>query len=243
MSVRSLLSKFSPCDVSDALVNFGVKNGGFVPNLVQRSPIGNKPSGSTVVGLAYTVLYAAKSDPRPALNQSYIDEIPKDSVLVLGVTEDLQTPVAPFVTVNNALYGGLMSTRAAYREAAGSVILGRVRDLDEHRNLNYPVWSYGVGTAAPGPVVKVVGINVPISVKVAGSLEPITIRPQDYIIADENGVVRLPIGHETGNEANIDLEKVLEYIPKRAEADEHVREDITKGRPAAEAQKFWRGKI
>lgn len=245
MSVRSILSKFTPCDVSDALVNFGVKNGGYIPNLIQRSSIGNTPNSgaSSVVGQAYTVLYAAKSDPRPAVKQSYIDEIPKDSVLVLGLTPDLQTPDAPYVTINNALYGGLMSTRANYREAAGSVVLGRIRDLDEHRNLKYPVWSYGVGSTAPGPVVKVVGINVPIYVKVAGALEPIIIKPQDYIIADENGVVRLPVGHEKGDEAKVELEKVLEYIPKRVDADEHVRQDITEGRPAAEAQKFWRSKI
>lgn len=245
MSVRSLLSKFSSCDVSDSLVNFGVKDGGFIPNLIQRSPTPNASNNgnSTVVGQAYTVLYAAKSDPRPAISKSYIDEIPKNSVLVLGLTEDLQIPEAPFVTVNNALYGGLMSTRASYREASGSVVLGRIRDLNEHRNLNYPVWSYGVGTTAPGPVVKVVGINVPITVKVARNLEGITIRPHDYIIADENGVVRLPVGHETGDEAKIELDKVLEYIPKRVDADEHVREDILTGRPAAESQKFWRSKI
>lgn len=39
----------------------------------------------------------------------------------------------------NACYGGLMSTRAKYLGAAGTVIDGRLRDLQEHRNLDYPV--------------------------------------------------------------------------------------------------------
>lgn len=248
MPIRAKLGRFTPCDVSDALVNYGIKNGGYIPNLVQRSPIGNIPNtgASSVVGKAYTVLYAPKSDPRPAVKESYIDQIPKHSVLVIGLPEQQQTLSAPYVTVNNALYGGLMSTRANYREAAGLVIFGRIRDLAEHKDLEYPVWSYGVGSTAPGPVVKIVGINVPIEVKVAsvdGKLELITIQPNDYIIADENGVVRLPVDHTLGPEASLDLEKVLEYIPKRVDADTKVSEDIKNGRPAAEAQKFWRSKI
>lgn len=244
MTLRAKLAKFTPCDVLDALVHFGVNNGGYLPNLVQRSPIGNSPNNGarSVVGKAYTVLYAAKLDPRPAVKQSYIDEIPENSVLVLGLLEELQTVDAPYTTVNNALYGGLMSTRANYRGAAGSVVLGRIRDLAEHKELNYPVWSLGVGSTAPGPVVKVVGINVPISVKVAGP-ETIVVQPQDIIVADENGVVRLPVDHASGPELNVDVAKVLEYIPKRVAADEKVSEDIKNGRPAAEAQKYWRSKI
>lgn len=241
MTIRTTLAKYTPCDVSDALVNFGIANGGYIPNLVQRS--GNLASSgvNSVVGQAYTVLYAPKSDPRPAVKTSYIDEIPAGSVLVIGLPEELQTPCAPYVKVNNALYGGLMSTRANYRQAAGSVILGRIRDLAEHRDLDYPVWSYGVGSTAPGPVVKVVGINVPIKVKVES--DTIVVNPNDYIIADENGVVRLPVGHSEGAEALVDVDKVLEYIPKRVDADTKVGEDIRNGRPAAEAQKFWRSKI
>lgn len=39
----------------------------------------------------------------------------------------------------NAVYGGLMSTRAQASGAAGTVINGRLRDLHEHRGLGYPV--------------------------------------------------------------------------------------------------------
>ena len=139
-------------------------------------------------------MYAPKSDPRPAVKEAYIDQVPEDAMVVIGLPLELQTTNAPYVTVNNALYGGLMSTRAQYRQANGSVILGRIRDLDEHNDLKYPVWSYGVGTSAPGPLVKVVGINVPLEVKVASIDKPedvLTINPGDYIVADKNGVVKL----------------------------------------------------
>ena len=55
----------------------------------------------------------------------------------------------------NAVYGGLMSTRAKASGAVGSVIDGRIRDLQEHRNLDYPVFAKSVGTPAPYEQVRV----------------------------------------------------------------------------------------
>ena len=223
--VISILSKFTPCDVSDSLNKHGIANGGFIPNLTNQSPVLNTASS---VGKAYTVLYAPKSDPRPAVKQAYIDQVPEDSIVVIGLPLELQTVNAPYVKVNNALYGGLMSTRAQYRKANGSVILGRIRDLDEHNELGYPVWSYGVGTSAPGPLeVKVASLDK--------DSEVLTINAGDYIIADKNGVVKL--------EDNEQLNSVLDYIPKRVDADIKVSEDIKNGKPAAESQKLWRSKI
>ncbi|CAG85495.1 DEHA2B12342p [Debaryomyces hansenii CBS767] len=243
--IISVLSKFTPCDVSDSLVQHGISNGGYIPNLQIRSPATVTEQTKTSVGPAYTVLYAPKSDPRPAIKESYIDNIPENSILVIGLPPSCQTTNAPYVTVNNALYGGLMSTRAQYRSANGSIILGRIRDLDEHNDLGYPVWSYGVGSTAPGPVVKVVGINVPLDITVAGidSNENLKVNPGDIMIADKNGVVRLPVSEHEGKEGQLDIESVLDYIPKRVDADTKVSEDIKKGKPAAEAQKFWRSKI
>lgn len=228
------LAKYTSCDLSDSLQKHGHKDGGFIPNLAIQSPVVGSVSAS---GPAYTVLYAAKSDPRSAVPQSYIDEVPKDSIVVIGLTLDLQLTGAPYTKVNNAMYGGLMSTRAQYRGAKGSVVLGRIRDVDEHNDLEFPVWSYGVGTSAPGPALKVIGINVPIQVKVQGieKEEVIVINPGDYVVGDKNGVVRVA---DDG-----DLQSILEYIPKRVEADENVAKDIKKGKGATELQKLWRGSI
>lgn len=243
--IISILSKFTPCDVSDSLVQHGISNGGYIPNLQIRSPAKVSEQTKTSVGPAYTVLYAPKSDPRPAVKESYIDNIPENSILVIGLPPSYQTTNAPYVTVNNALYGGLMSTRAQYRQANGSIILGRIRDLDEHNSLGYPVWSYGIGSTAPGPIVKVVGINVPLDIKVAGidSDENLKVNPGDIMIADKNGVVRLPVSGHEGKEDQLDFKSVLDYIPKRVDADTKVSKDIKDGKLAAEAQKFWRNKI
>lgn len=228
-SLAVRLAKYAACDVSDALVAQGVADGGSVPNLVRRARL----AAETIAGPAYTVLYAPLTDPRPAVAKSYIDHVSAGSVVVIGVTPELQLVTAPYVTVANALYGGLMLTRAKYLNGAGLVVLGRVRDLAEHRALSYPVWLFGVGTAAPGPAVKVVGINVPLTVKVEEG--ELAIQPGEMIVADENGVVRIP--HE------IDIEALLLYIPRRVDADKHVAEDILRGSPAAQAQKYWRGRL
>lgn len=57
--------------------------------------------------------------------------------------------------MTNALYGGLMSTRAKHLKCAGTIVNGRIRDLQEHRDLGFPVFAKGVGTASPGALMKV----------------------------------------------------------------------------------------
>ncbi|KAL8850525.1 MAG: hypothetical protein Q9221_004573 [Calogaya cf. arnoldii] len=90
----------------------------------------NHQDSTKVVGRAFTVKYVPKSD-ETAVNFEghYIDQVPPGSVVFIS---------APEGTVN-ALYGGLMSCRAQYLGAAGTVVDGRLRDLSEHRQLSYPV--------------------------------------------------------------------------------------------------------
>lgn len=58
-----------------------------------------------------------------------IDNVPSGAVVVIDAPAD----------ITNAVYGGMMSRRAKARGAAGTVVCGRVRDLNEHMNLGYPV--------------------------------------------------------------------------------------------------------
>ncbi|KAG7737442.1 hypothetical protein KL923_003831 [Ogataea haglerorum] len=221
-------SQYSSCDVSDALLKFGVSNGGFFPNLTRFST-----SGATMAGKAYTVLFAARDDPNyEEIKGGYIDNLPEDAVLVIGLTPELQKLDAPYVKINNALYGGLMSARANYLKSPGTVVFGRIRDLKEHQDLERNVFAYGLGAAAHAPVVKLAGINVPLKITLDSHPEPYqeTINPGDYIIGDENGVVRVD---RSGDLA----QKCIEYIPKRVAADQLVAEDIQGGAKCNEAQK------
>lgn len=48
-----------------------------------------------------------------------------------------------------------MSNRAKYLGVVGTIVNGRVRDLQEHRDLNYAVFARDVGTTAPQEVLRV----------------------------------------------------------------------------------------
>ena len=52
-----------------------------------------------------------------------------------------------------------MSNRARYSGAVGTIVDGRVRDLQEHRALDYPVFAREIGTTAPQEVVRVSAVR------------------------------------------------------------------------------------
>ncbi|CAI4038476.1 hypothetical protein SMKI_05G0860 [Saccharomyces mikatae IFO 1815] len=224
MSTLQKLSTFSTCDISDGLLNvYNIPTGGYFPNLTAVF----LPPNTSIAGSAYTVLFAPIDDPRPAVN--YIDFVPPDSVLVLALESHLQSQFHPFVKITQAIYGGLMSTRAQFLKSNGTVVFGRIRDVDEHRNLSHPVFAYGVGSCAPKAAVKAVGINVQLEILTSDGVTQL-ICPGDYIIGDNNGIVRIPV-QET------DVSKLIAYIEKSVEVDLLVADDIKGGIPAKQAQK------
>lgn len=203
--------KFSACDAADALVALGFSDGGAIPFLRQISG-----SAKTIAGPAYTVEFADKSDPRPPVNFNYIDRAPAGSIVLLGTAKSCQTAVFPYTTITTCLYGGLMSTRAKFLNCRGTVVLGSVRDVAEHRELEYPVFSYSTGVCSPSATAKVVSVGAALAVEARSKI----VRPKDIVVADENGVVIVP--YDLAN-------RCLEYMEKRVEADRLISEDIQRG--------------
>ncbi|KAI1170428.1 RraA-like protein [Nemania sp. FL0916] len=212
------LQDYTTCDVSDALCKLGYPNGGFLSGLTMWSPL--RQEGSTkIIGPAYIAKYAPLDDPAPKHPTHYIDQVPKGAVLFVSCP-----PKIP-----NAVYGGLMSTRAQALGAAGSIIDGRFRDVQEQRELAYPVFARDVGTAPPAELLKVVAVNVPV--KLQTDEQDMQIRPGDYLIADINGVVVLPVEL---------VEEALPLMQKQVEADTRMAAEIKKGMSFAEASKKFR---
>ncbi|KAI1114648.1 RraA-like protein [Nemania sp. NC0429] len=206
------------CDVSDALCKLNYRNGGFLSGLTMWSPL--RQDGPTkIVGPAYTVKYVPLADPAPRYPTHYIDQVPKGAVVFVSCPQ--KTP--------NAVYGGLMSTRARALGAVGSVIDGRFRDVQEQRDLAYPIFARDVGTAPPAELLKVAAVDVPV--KLQTDEQDMEIRPGDYLIADVNGVVVLPV--ELAEEA-------LPLMQKQVEADEKMAVEIKKGMSFVEASKKFR---
>ncbi|KAK5171239.1 uncharacterized protein LTR77_004383 [Saxophila tyrrhenica] len=216
------LQAYTTCDVADALLKLKVPHGGFLAGLTMWSP--TRQEGPTkAIGPAYTVRYVRKSyenEPKPSGH--YIDSIPSGAVVFIS---------APPRMIN-ACYGGLMSTRAKYLGAVGTVIDGRLRDLQEHRDLEYPVFARDVGTTAPQEVVRVSEINAPV--RLNSEDQEAVINPGDILIADINGVVCIPQSL---------AEKTLDLIQSQVEADEKVAADLKTGRSVADAMKEHRANV
>ncbi|GAB1310582.1 Ribonuclease E inhibitor [Madurella fahalii] len=212
------LREYTTCDVSDALCKLRFPNGGFLSGLSMWSP--QRQDGPTkIAGPAYTVQYVPLDDPKPKHPTHYIDSVPAGAVVFVSCP-----PKTP-----NAVYGGLMSARAKASGAAGSVIDGRFRDLEEQRGLNYPVFARDVGTAPPAQLLKVAAVNVPV--KLQTDEQDMTINPGDYLIGDLNGVVVLP------SEL---AERALLLMAKQVEADSKMAVAIQEGMTFTEASKRFR---
>ncbi|KAF2135835.1 uncharacterized protein K452DRAFT_322830 [Aplosporella prunicola CBS 121167] len=220
-SIVKRLMRWSSCDVADGLSRLKHVHGGFLDGLVMHSP--EFQAGSTkIVGPAFTVKFVPKGDTEaPSVQGNYIDQTPKGAVVFLS---------QPLPHVN-AVYGGLMSLRAQHSGAAGVVVDGRVRDLQEHRDLGFPVFARSVGTTAGGAVCRPSLIGEPVRLN-SGDQEA-WVRQGDYVVADLNGVVVVP--------ADV-VEKVLDLIPGIVEADEKCVEGIKAGRTVQDVFKEFRGR-
>ena len=71
----------------------------------------------------------ANDNTSPKPSQHFVDGISKDEVVFISQPKGFYS----------ACWGGLMSTRAMYLGAQGVVVDGNVRDLNEHREMNFPV--------------------------------------------------------------------------------------------------------
>lgn len=115
--------------MSDALVKLKVPYGGYLQGLTMYSP--ERETGlAKIFGPAFTVHTVMESDtaaPKPTGH--FVDAIPKGSVVYI------QQPKNTFSSV----WGGLMSTRAKMLGAQGVVIDGYFRDINEQKELNFPV--------------------------------------------------------------------------------------------------------
>lgn len=89
---------------------------------------------------------------------------------------------------DNAEYGGwgeITSTAARARGLLGLVTDGAVRDIQSCQLLGFPIFCQGVS-------IKGTTKDYPGALNVQVTLAGVTIRPGDYIVADDDGVVVVP---------------------------------------------------
>jgi 4-hydroxy-4-methyl-2-oxoglutarate aldolase len=162
------LRRLDCCTVSDALDRLGL------PGVVTGVP---QQSGSTrIAGAAITVkLGTGEPPPGPArhLGATAVEAGGSDHVIVVEQTTG----------VDAGSWGGLLTLGAKLRGIAGVVADGPVRDIDEARGYDFPIFTRALtARTARGRIVEK-GTNVPVTVW------DLSVAPGDFVVADRSAVI------------------------------------------------------
>jgi 4-hydroxy-4-methyl-2-oxoglutarate aldolase len=171
------LRRLDACAVSDALDRLGLA--GVVTQVPQYSGPGR------IAGAVVTLRVGVGDPPAgPArhLGTTAIEASTVDHIIVIEQRSGLDA----------GCWGGLLSLGAQLRGVAGVIADGPVRDIDEARSLNFPVFTRQLTARTARGRVCELGTNVPI--------EPfgIAVSAGDFVIADRSGIVFIATGHIDG---------------------------------------------
>jgi regulator of RNase E activity RraA len=140
--------------------------------------------GRMLVGRAMTVVEADIADGEPE---------GEPFGMMFRALDDLKPGEAYVCTGSHgafALWGELMSTRAARLGATGAVVDGFHRDTRGIRRLGFPVFSAGAYAQDQRPRGRVTDFRVPITFGNGA-----VVRPGDVIVGDIDGVLAIPGEH------------------------------------------------
>lgn len=178
--------------------------------------------GRSVAGPALTLQFMPKredlhgtgeyDDPEKQLHRHVLYQVEAGDVVVVDARADMASGV----------FGEMMLTYLAGRGGAGVVVDGCIRDMREARQLDLGFWVRG---ATPNFHVQT-GI-VPFAVNVPIACGGALVMPGDIIVADDDGVVVVPIGM---------AEALLERASKHAEWEDFARLKLSEG---ADLRKYY----
>ena len=178
MDKRLLLSRLERIqtgNIADAMVNLGIP----CKTIEGLWPLsyGQK----RVAGIAATIKQMSRSANRDQYTLTkhpiFIDnDVDEGMILVIdaGGKADVCTG------------GSLLAYRAERNGAVGMVINGCLRDVDEIRSRQFPVYFKGGCPIKSSPTLETVGINIPVEI---GNTQ---ICPGDYMVMDATGIVIIP---------------------------------------------------
>lgn len=166
--ILTRLSAIDCCALSDALDKLGLA--GQVTGLRGESGV------ARIAGIAVTVKLGAGDPPDGPprhLGTTAIEAADSHSVIV----------VEQRTGVDAGCWGGLL-TRGALRAKVRAVVAdGPVRDIDEARELGFPIFTNKLTCLTARRRVVEKATNVPVSIG------DVTVHPGDYIIADGSAVI------------------------------------------------------
>ena len=115
-------------------------------------------------------------------------------------------------------WGGLLSRAALVQKVQGVIVEGLCRDIDEGRDIGFPIFARGViPSTARGRIIES-DFNGPITVS------DVEVRPGDWVIADGSGVVFV---------AAENIEAVLDQAEKLVAREATLLKEIEAGVPVS----------
>jgi 4-hydroxy-4-methyl-2-oxoglutarate aldolase len=169
------LARLDCCAVSDAMDKLGIA-GQVASGLEQRA------TSRRIAGRAVTYrLVAADQAPKPSgpprhLGTTAIELAQPGDVIV----------VEQRTGIDAGSWGGILTLGAKMRGIAGVVADGPVRDIDEARAYDFPVYCRALTARTARGRVAEAEVNQPITV--AG----VPVAPGDFVLADASGVAIVP---------------------------------------------------
>jgi regulator of RNase E activity RraA len=200
------LARLDACAVSDALDALGIS--GAVSGLPRRA------TDQRVVGRTVTVKLVAKDEapaadgPPRHLGTAAVERATADDVIV----------VEQRTGIDAGSWGGILSLGAKLRGVRGIIADGPVRDVDEARAIGLPIFARATTARTARGRVAEAGTNVPVRI---GEVE---VRPGDYVIADDSGVVFIPAAR---------IEEALERAEGIARREAAMAAALLRGEPAS----------
>lgn len=205
------LARLDCCAVSDALDKLGLA--GTVTGLAQRA------TSRRIAGRAVTVKLVAAHELSKA--QAAQHGAPRH----LGTTAvELAGPGDVIVVeqrsgIDAGSWGGILSLGAAVRGIEGVIAEGPVRDIDEARQFDFPVFARALTAFTARQRVAEAGTNVPVTVG------DVSVQPGDYVIADNSAVVFI---------AAREIERVLAAAEQIAAREAAMAKRLLGGLPITE---------
>lgn len=165
------LRRLDACAVSDALDKLQLD--GAVGGLRQLASDRRIAGRVTTVKLVAAAEVKASAKPARHLCADAIEASGPDSVIVVEQRTGIEA----------GSWGGLLTLGAKMRKVAGVVSEGLVRDIDEARQYDFPVFARGLTARTARGRVGELATHVEITVG------EVTVRDGDYVIADKSGVI------------------------------------------------------
>jgi len=128
-------------------------------------------------------------------------------------TWEMYLVVSPVSHSESGFFGDLLGTLLKARGVRGVIIDAGCRDIDDLRDMGFPVWSRAIH--AHGTVKETLGdVNLPVS------CADVVVNPGDAIVADNDGVVVVP---------RRDVARVAELSQARVEREDQIRSRYAAG--------------